>query len=339
MTIKEMHIALDQGVQYLAANRTRAFHPEEKDLILNKMVNRYITSRLRPRGDGSYEVDSLAQEQLKTLIVQRAGIPAEVGNKEYTVTLPSDLGWYITAQAGVQDRSCITTSLIQQVKSRFVYLIKYPLSTRTSPKYYITATLGGVDIAELAQGNNAAEWIGLPSKDQVFEVMAFLTEALRSDMDVYHESGTTLRIVKSTGGQINATADAVSITANPDNIPYHVYDPTIATNPTPIRLVPTVQKFELQGTPYWRSTPQSLLACFVDGNLRIVEPQSSIITDSTVIYVKKPRRLSLALNQNSDLPEDYHGDIVDLAVSYIKLELNKPEWEKTLADNKLNTTI
>jgi hypothetical protein len=104
-------------------------------------------------------------------------------------------------------------------------------------------------------------------------------------------------------------------------------------------LVPTVQKFELSNTPYWKSTPQSLLACFVDGNLRIVEPQSSIITDSTVIYVKKPRRLSLALNQNSDLPEDYHADLVDLAISYIKLELNKPDWEKTLADNKLNTTI
>jgi hypothetical protein len=222
-----------------------------------------------------------------------------------------------------------------------VHFLKFPLSNLTTAKYYVISTLNGLSIVDLASSNNAAAWAGLPSKDQVFEVMALLVPWAREQqsLEIFNQSGTTLKIIAPTNNPINATADGASLSSNPDPITYRVYDQNIATNPTPIRLVPTVQKFELQSTPYWKSTPQSLLACFVDGTLRIVEPASSIITSSTVIYVKKPRRLSLALNQNSDLPEDYHNDIVDLAVSYIKLELNKPEWEKTLADNKLNTTI
>lgn len=329
-----MHIAFDQGVQYLASNRARGFFPEEKDMILNKMILRYIISRLRPKGDGVFELDSMAQEQLKTLITYSAPIPSEILGKNYNVLLPSDLGWFIAANTGTYICSALPTS---STITRYRHTLNFPKSTKSSAKYYVDATLAGVSLSALntAQGGT---WLGLPSKEQLFDVLPQLIQELRKIYPVYAD-GNALTLFLANSTPINATADAATVasTCTVQTIP--AFTSIANESKAPVRIVSSVSSFDMAATPFWKSTPQSVIGHLLGNTLRLDGLSSGIITNSEVLYVRKPRVVSLSLGSNSDIPEEYHDELIDMAVAYAKTELNSPDWEKKLADNKLNTTI
>ena len=50
-TVQEMHIAIDIGLQRLDSNREQEIRPEEKDIVLNDTVAKYITGRVRKTGN------------------------------------------------------------------------------------------------------------------------------------------------------------------------------------------------------------------------------------------------------------------------------------------------
>lgn len=334
MNIKQMHIAFDQGTQYLASNRARAFFPEEKDMILNKMIGRYIISRLRPKGDGVYEIDSMAQEQLKTLIARISAIPAEIKGSNYSLLLPSDLGWYV---AGVVNFLACTPTAVTNL-TRYKHVLTFPKSTKGSAKYYETASLHTSSLAAI-NTLQSGSWLGLPSKEQVFDVIPQLVQDLRAKGIPVYMDGQRVTLYLGNATPINGVADAATVASTPTTEISNVYTESTAATKAPIRIVPTASVFDVNSTPYWRSNAQSVVGSFSNSSLNIEGPSSGIITSGDVIYVRKPRVVSLSLGSNSDLPEEYHDELIDMAVAYAKTELNSPDWEKKLADNKLNTTI
>lgn len=335
MNIKQMHIAFDQGTQYLASNRARGFFPEEKDMILNKMIGRYIISRLRPKGDGVFELDTMAQEQLKTLIVTVPNIPAEIKGMDYSVLLPSDLGWYIAGAANVL--SCVPSPVSSL--TRYKHVLTFPRSTKGAPKYYVDASLHTSSLSAIntAQGGS---WLGLPSKEQVFDVIPQLVQDLRAKGIPVYTDGQRITLYLANATPITAVSDAATVSSVCTTEVSSVYTAAGTLTKAPIRIIPSVSTFDISSTAYWRSTQQSVIGGFSNSFLNIQgPPSSSIITSATVIGVRKPRIVSLSLASNSDLPEEYHDELIDMAVAYVKTELNSPDWEKKLTDNKLNTTI
>ncbi len=353
MTIKEMHIAFDQGVQYIASNKSRGFYPEEKDLILNKMINRYIISRVRPKEDGSFEMDNMAAEQLKTLLTS-ATINAEIKGNMYEIVLPSDLGWFISASAGVVDYSCMRTDLAKPTPSastKYVHSMVLPISSKTSPKYYEGAALLGSSITALAT-ERGATWGGVPSIEQRFSVFIPLIQKLRREGNEIYlgKNPLTMRgdinqykiwVLNNSATPLTATSDATSVTSSVEVVSFSRY----TDNPerySPVRLIKTGYAFQLQNTPYLKSTVHSPTGHLLGNILQIqgslTEADSYIVSKSQLFYLRKPALVSLSLGLTSDLPEEYHEEIVDLAVTYAKGELNSPDWERKLTDLKLNTT-
>jgi len=47
MTIREMHIEIEQATQQVAANRGRKWYPEEIDWVLNKIYSLLFTAKKR----------------------------------------------------------------------------------------------------------------------------------------------------------------------------------------------------------------------------------------------------------------------------------------------------
>jgi len=48
-TVKEMHIALDMGLQQIDSNRKQSISPEHKDMALNYAVLQFIETRSNPK--------------------------------------------------------------------------------------------------------------------------------------------------------------------------------------------------------------------------------------------------------------------------------------------------
>jgi|JI10StandDraft_1071094.scaffolds.fasta_scaffold01093_5 hypothetical protein len=350
MTIKEMHIAFDQGVQYIASNKSRGFYPEEKDLILNKMINRYIISRVRPKEDGSFEMDNMAAEQLKTLLTS-ATIAAEIKGNMYEVVLPSDLGWFISASAGVVDYSCRSILPTPTAGTKYVHSMILPISSKSTAKYYEAATLLGSAITTLAS-ERGATWTGVPAKEQRFSVFTPLIQKLRREgHEIYvGKNPITMRgdinqykiwVINNSATLLTATSDATSVNSAVEAVTFSKYTET-PERYSPVRLIKTGYAFQLQNTPYLKSTVHSPTGHLLGNILQIqgslTDADSYIVSGSQLFYLRKPALVSLSLGLTSDLPEEYHEEIVDLAVTYAKGELNSPDWERKLTDLKLNTT-
>ena len=80
--------------------------------------------------------------------------------------------------------------------------------------------------------------------------------------------------------------------------------------------------------------------CYLQNNAFLVEVSTSfIVRFSRLYYVRRPQKIDLYLNSHCELPESVHPDICDLAVEYIKLLRQDPDWERKLRDNMQRTTI
>ena len=339
MTIKEMQIAFDSGVQYLFANKARGIQPEERDLILNKMIERYILSRLRPKEDGTFEIDLVAQQQLSTLL-KRMPIPSIIGSSNtYQVNIPGECGWLIAAGAETRDISCLTTIPADSSYTLYKHKLTYPQSNLTTPKFYVVAALAGKTMLGITSANAVPNWAGVARNEQWFEVLNQLVHACRKDGINIRRSGREITISSATvSTPYTAQADGTTVTATVTTEQHRVYQ-AIDTRMNPIRFSPSATFFQLSGTPFWKTTYLSPIAYIEDDTVKIVGDSSFIVSTCTLIYVKKPAIVSLSLGVNCDLPEGVHSEIVDLAISYAKTELNSPDWEKKLADLKLNTTV
>ena len=99
MTVHEMHIEFRSSANQIGSNTNRKFEPEEIDWILNKMQNRFIQTKLKPKRDGSggFELDQISADQIRTLIVPSYEmIPYIDDDRRYMCFLPSDYAYLLS---------------------------------------------------------------------------------------------------------------------------------------------------------------------------------------------------------------------------------------------------
>lgn len=86
-------------------------------------------------------------------------------------------------------------------------------------------------------------------------------------------------------------------------------------------------------TPFFTSSGKTPIS-EITGNKLVVHGNSSfIVTGVRVDYLKKPRAINLSLNQDCELPEEFHQAVCDLTVEYFKAMTVDPSWEVKLKDN------
>jgi len=54
-------------------------------------------------------------------------------------------------------------------------------------------------------------------------------------------------------------------------------------------------------------------------------------------YIRKPRTISLSLNQSCELADTTHHKIVDLAVEILRLDTKDPVYQATVQDTQNRT--
>jgi hypothetical protein len=65
--------------------------------------------------------------------------------------------------------------------------------------------------------------------------------------------------------------------------------------------------------------------------------ESFIVTRMYYDYIRKPRTISLSLNQSCELADSTHNKIVDLAVEILKLDIKEQTYPLTIQDTQLRT--
>ena len=344
MNIREMSIEIQQATQNIAAATRRKLMPDECDWLLNKNQERFIQSKVKPKKDGSggFQVDQMDTDSIRTLLVSGKALPSQLSDEdEYTVQLPADYSYLISDDSKTMALCTGTRPSLLTVTDNILAL---PLvTTKSAARFYATIALSltptlTVSLADMLTLYGST-FTGTASKDEKYLVRDAMLWYFRNvlKLTVYWESyrsvykPNSFLFIGYTAGTITIDGQS-AVNGTLTTITYTRYDTTDG-NWKPNRLTASDKISTMQVTPWTRSSYITPISELAGKELRVYGDASFIVTGVKVSYVKKPRRLSLALSQDCELPEEFHQAICDLTVEYFKAMTTDPSWEMKLKDN------
>lgn len=345
MNIREMHTEIQQASQNIAANTRRKLLDAEVDWLLNKNQLRFIQSKVSPRKDGSggFQINELGADAIRTLL-QSVDMAAErTAANEYVSPLPGDYSYLVSDDSRVKNLCGANAPALSTVQET-VLVIPLPKSTKSAPPYYadVALTIGDSTLSlPTIVSSGQGTYTGTQSKNELYLVRDTLLWHIRHTMGIeayweqYREIAVPNAILlpwMSTGQII---LDGTTTTGITKTRTYSVY--TTGDKFTSNRLTPSDKVSTMLDTPYYKPSYLSPVSELNGQGLKVYGDASFIVSQVRLFYVRKPRRMSLTLGSDCELPEAFHQAVCDLTVEYFKAMTADPNWQVKLQDNMLRS--
>lgn len=344
MTVREMHIEVQQATQNVGSNKRRKFQPDEIDWILNKVMHRYIeTEAMSVRNEPSAE-HSLTRLQHLAPLLRDIALPCFKRDGGVLARIPLTVQELLSVSADVQPLCGTAPSTLRQ--ARVVY--KLPLVenlTQDDPPYFdvLRLSVNNVDIfnAESFAELRSAQFEGYPRR-WLWQPLRLMLPELEGLIYWEHYNGQFYPNTLIFDGYGAANITLVSGSTTYVAVPMTEFQTEyVAKMPMkrPVRLFYQTELPDMQVGAFTRTHYTSPLGYLQSNTLKIDTDGSFIVGGCTVHYVKKPRAIDVNLNVDCDLHVSAHQNICDLATEYIKNLREDPNWEAKLQDNMRRTTI
>ncbi len=158
------------------------------------------------------------------------------------------------------------------------------------------------------------------------------------EYDIVDQEAISILLVKSNFGPITITNNTVSL---PTELEYYIRASVDKKcGKAKVTLLKTSMVDTVELTPFYKSTSKNYNAELIGTTFKFyphkLDPK---ITDVAIVYIRKPKAISVLLNQTSELEEKYHQAIVDLAVASLKVNNSQADATLKDQDNKTNSTL
>jgi hypothetical protein len=345
MTVREMHIEVNQSLQKVAANLTRKYLSPEIDWVLNKIQNRFIQQSLRPvsLADPSLQkfrfADQIRTDAMKNLTVTGKNIDAwEIPTYSDRVAcfLPADY-LYLMADVSNMYDLCGSTQVTNSNKTWYKTL-ELSQSPLTSGPYYTSnnsITVGTTTINIPGDLPTFNSYSGFNKKEDVVFLKDYIVYKFRElGVPVYWERY---------GNIYKPNKFIIPIGYNPTTAPSYTvslqWDGTSVTNSAieyisinELSLPPSrttsiyttdnrlTSNYDISSiyTPYYGPSIKSPVSELSDHVLYVYHDNNTIVKSVTISYIRKPRPISLSLGLDCEISSAFHQTICDLTVEYIK---------------------
>ncbi len=356
MNVQEQHIDIDLAVQKINANYYRQLTSEEKDWLLNKHIGRFIKDRIKQDTDSlGFDATEVDMDALRTLVVlDRELVTFHIEDDATRAELPGDYSYLIDDFSNTIAK-CDTANYkaATNFQDATVYIYSFPLiqTTKGSSPYYqiLNLKLNNVNIL------NVTGLPGLGTPDELFTVRDYilgqLTNYVRTQLledpsyniDFYWEKfGSVYKpncfLAVTTTQQTNTntiTIDATTTAATESTITRN-FVPLVAGKLCANRLVRGHFRSNLRSSAFARTSCTSPISALNGNQIKVYHDGKFIISKLKVSYIRKPAKISLSLNQNCDIAEEFHNEINDRVILDIKELIVSPDWEIKLRDMMTN---
>lgn len=347
MNIRQMHIAIDLATQKIDSKVKRKFYSSEIDWILNQTISRYVRSQIRVEQRGGFQTTVIQLDNIRTLL--KNDIPLSVyklsPSEPYVLAdLPPD---YLHIVDGYSEVFGCYHEKFNQFKTlsgatKYLYLLSVGATPKSAPPYYTDVSLrAGANV--LLSSNDFPQ--NLQGKDQGFEIEDVIRslEFLPGNIKVYDQvfgtnyyPGKFIVVSDTAISNVYLAYDGEVYNAQTVEEGRLVYAGiTEAGTQAPLRLINSAQRSELQASTFLKSQAITPICTVENGTVKVYCGDKFIVNTVYLNYIRKPRLVSLNLNQSCDLPEETHDKICSLAAEFIKNTIQDPNYEWKLQDNQL----
>ena len=364
MLIKEMHIAIDIGLQSINSNKRRLIQPEEKDRILNdcqlEYVKRIIDNSLNAEKSG-FEEDQKRYSDISSLKRSASlNLYRDTVDKVFTV-LPEDYYIYINSNTN-HYYNCNTNTILTNTFNVYGGNILFPIDETSNVNKYPNFRI----VINDSNGDETYEFIlsnfytkNFLNKDSKFEVINTTLDIINNDdnspIKIYWEKYNNMYIpnnfiiilkdgkyVTSPGYVKYETvycfySNMVSYVNTFDIItPIEVFTRYNYTNneSNPVRLVKSEEVKKLNST-YFGKTIHTSPLCTISNNRLYVYHNNTFYPNSLDLeYIKKPRHMNINTGINCELNEVCQTEIVSLAIQKLQARVIAENYQLSVNENK-----
>lgn len=367
MTVFEMHLNFNQRLQEVASYKRDKIFSEEIDLSLNQAVERFVKRNM----DINFEDRQSKLSNIRSLLEKNRSIPTTIKqttDTDYepfasTIDLPADYFYLINHRAEVLTSTIepcnVAPTLGTSTSTRYTTLLTFPDTSRSTPPYYT-----GLSISR----NSVVIYSGVisfNSKNSKNFIISNILESLNRPENTYQifweyyagrryankfvitDSSNPVVYDAKTYNAGDLVTPEASTTANPSTSTYTTYDRTLLTpayligkklDIVPCYLMESDTSYaRLKLNSFTKTKPNNPCTAESGDLIYFYFDESFIITKSVIDYVRKPRQISLALNQSCELDPSTHREIVDLAVEIFKLDIRDPSYKEMLQNTEIRT--
>ena len=343
LTAQELHIEVNLSFQKIGSDIYQKFLPEEIDWLLNKNMERFISSKVKLRKDGSggYSVDETSLDDIRSIEEKDVVLPAfvdPISGKTFSY-LPSDYLYLLADRSKILTDCNPSFSTNTQDYTEYVNILNFLDSPRTSAPYYsdLAILINNVEQFDIRLYNISA---GLSSKNQKYVLIhLIISELTKAGYRVYWESYGSI-YNKNSFIIVQTTTDTVSMRV--DGL-FYLGAQTINTNKVFTALPEKVSNNRLTSTGilydilynnvHYATDERSPVSNMSKDILYVFYSKRFIIASTVIDYIRKPQPISLILGQGCELPEPSAMKVCDMTVEYMLNITASPNYQAKLNDN------
>lgn len=321
MTPQEMLIGIDLELQKINSNVISSFEPEEKLWLLNEECKRFIKQRIRPQSNDKslgFQDDQKRYDDLEVLATPRTLPVYAYDSNSVFAYLPANYFSLTNDRSLSKDLCGISYSPATIAVNIYTTNYKLPINSIDLFKT-LQVRLNGVVIFKVSDYYPN----GIPNNSSQFELIAMLIDIINNIpnfeakyetyLDIYSSGAIIVASTNNTTFTMNNTynispvisADLVITTTTKNKI-----DPSLATIEVPNRLTKTSKHHTLLNTNFATTFHYSPISILQKGKIIIYHNKKFILSSINIDYIRRPRKISLSLNQSCELSEDVHDEIV-----------------------------
>lgn len=382
MTVNEMHIAVNLGVQKIASFQADILLPQEIDFELNIAMMRFVKQRYNPmsnRQGKGFEQSQKRVDDLRNLVVTTSSdtimtggfLFDALGGYIYTTsttniymeraTLPLDYLFLVSVSAEVH-YNCNTTILDQLVNTTTSTEFVKTSLTPPAPGYTLTTV-------EYYNGFGWVSFLNTPLGEELTrDILAVTSNYFYSFLPSYNANVT--ETYNDTGAQLDPPVDSnhiyflnsqTTIPQDPATGAYirtvwiqngsmatatyqYEYQKTVSSitkrsAPTADHRIsqcwfaqsddiPTVMKDPFNRTSF-DYIPYSVKENFID----IYTDNTFVVPKVYIVYIRKPKAISITAGVGCELPEHTHQEIVEMTIKSILEGIESQRYQSQSIEN------
>jgi hypothetical protein len=359
MTAFEVINLIRLEVNKLASNLYQDWEDPEIEDIFNQIMYSHIVSKYTPKGNSAqegFEMSQLRKSDLAPLVIEDYMdyvFTTSDSNKQRFV-LPSDFMFYENSASQVYYNDCAAIVTANNNINTYYFVIPFSPGTEEDFSGFRIQTQSSSNIITNANGGN---YINPKDKDAFVQYILSLTPS--SDYTIYWEKAKNEATEGTTSVLDTFHKDSFIVVRNNSSAPNIKYswDGSTYTNlsvsqKTSVRKSGTSGGYRTNFSNIERQ--QGFIKQDLQSNFRSPIPQEplitrerqylSIYTNSDFIveklyltYTKKPRKISVSLQQDCELPEHVIRQIIAQCATHIKGETNPQGYQ--IAQNEENKIV
>lgn len=333
LTVRELIIETQAQIRRLGGQRRDGLAEPFIILRLNAAQNRLIKSRIHPdpNNPDRFMIDEKYRSDIQRLIVPSKRLPMYTEGEYAFAILPSDFEYLVS------DRSVILPDCNDQFETptqdtvQKIYCFPFNLSSNT-PAY-----------TNIVIGGNTYTTNGSPSPKEFYEFIDFIMEKMMDtvpDSQAYWErydlkyiKNNFLLVGSNTMPDISISIDGAVVNKtvlNIDRVQYKDYNSKGVVN----RNIKNDFVHDTIGINYYdKPTPRSPVSYIASNRIFVANSERFLVPRILIDYIRKPRRISLYLNESSELPGSLHEEICSVAAELVLRDVEADNYEQKIRDN------